>query len=774
MKKLLSLLCCLLPLVLIAQIIPQGGGGGGSATTVVGGTNVVVTTTGSTATVNLAPIISGTFSNFKGAGLVNSNNTITQGTSFSSIEVVTNEITAGSFTIPTATASSLAMWDTSSTPKLVSQTVGIGAYTNDGAGHMGWNQLLGKSASFLNSGIVGTALLGSGTANSSTFLRGDQSWQTISGGSGTVTSVAMAADSASVVSWTGSPIITSGTFTPTFSLASPSQFGVVEPDNSTIIANSGVFSVGAVLPTSLTGTGTIPYAAYGSIPATNIDHSLGWAIITNVYHDCQDATNGAITNSTTLYGGPFVPGDVGKTVQFNTGANQTVTTITVYNAANNVTLANTYPGTVHNIEYKWGHPDEVSWNTQVSNCWNYSNISTFYVPEGNYLGNSWTLLPGTISGAAQTAAIWWIPTTNVDGGSNANRTLAFIGQGYAPAGISSYCSNSSVPYGNWPVPTNGVILSSQLAPVYTGGQTLTNCLMGLCTSPTFAHGNFLALKLVVENITFRTFNQPTYSGLDMAGIGQCQIKNVNSDTATSGSYIASPNGTSLYGIRFPLVNNFAIVEADNCMVIGYYNGFGVSEHLRAGNLYFAAGNEAIRLLQGNHGNYIARVLCRGSPYTIYNSGVVSQLVIGEINDENDAPVNASAPVQAWQTKQGTLLEAVNGDTYGSCTYLSYTPLDSAWAVPTNSFTPPKNFTFHLTHDPRWGPFAFTATGYTNTNVFSVNVFMNCAVTGVTYSNNVPTAQWVNQVLTGPLSITLKPGETVTNNSVAMTVSEGVL
>jgi len=54
-------------------------------------------------------------------------------------------------------------------------------------------------------GTVPTARLGSGTANSTTYLAGDQSWKTITGGSGTVTSIANGAG------LTGGTITTSGT-----------------------------------------------------------------------------------------------------------------------------------------------------------------------------------------------------------------------------------------------------------------------------------------------------------------------------------------------------------------------------------------------------------------------------------------------------------------------------------------------------------------------------------------------------------------------------------
>ncbi len=68
--------------------------------------------------------------------------------------------------------------------------------------------LTGLNASSLASGTVPTARLGSGSATSATFLRGDQTWA--SGiGSGSVTSVALTAPAEFSVA--GSPITTSGT-----------------------------------------------------------------------------------------------------------------------------------------------------------------------------------------------------------------------------------------------------------------------------------------------------------------------------------------------------------------------------------------------------------------------------------------------------------------------------------------------------------------------------------------------------------------------------------
>ena len=63
-----------------------------------------------------------------------------------------------------------------------------------------------------------------------------------SGGSG-LTSLNMASDAAGVVSWSPGSLSAPGTFTPTFAQASASQFGVVEVDNSTVVASGGVISV---------------------------------------------------------------------------------------------------------------------------------------------------------------------------------------------------------------------------------------------------------------------------------------------------------------------------------------------------------------------------------------------------------------------------------------------------------------------------------------------------------------------------------------------------
>lgn len=166
--------------------------------------------------------------------------------------------------------------------------LGIGNFTpsnnnflvGSGSGSSTWRTLLASDipsldAGKITSGTFGASLLGTGTANSSTYLRGDGVWATVAGGggggSGTVTSVGLSLPGIFTVS--NSPVTSSGTMTatlvnqsPNLVFASPSSATGV-PSFRALVASdvpnldaakttSGVFS------TARLGTGTASSSTY--------------------------------------------------------------------------------------------------------------------------------------------------------------------------------------------------------------------------------------------------------------------------------------------------------------------------------------------------------------------------------------------------------------------------------------------------------------------------------------------------------------------------------
>jgi hypothetical protein len=153
----------------------------------------------------------------------------------------------------------------------VSNNVTIGGtISGNGSG------LTSLNASQLTSGIVPTPQLGAGAANSSTFLRGDQVWANISGGSGggTVTSVTFTGDGTVLSSTPSSAVTSAGTLTAALAnapantvLAGPSSGGAGAPSYQSAPTFSGANLTS--LNASAISRGTVPYAQLPSGLITN-------------------------------------------------------------------------------------------------------------------------------------------------------------------------------------------------------------------------------------------------------------------------------------------------------------------------------------------------------------------------------------------------------------------------------------------------------------------------------------------------------------------------
>ena len=608
------------------------GGGGGSATnaTLLNGiagqaTLLATNVSGPNAGLNLSVAggsLSLTCTNVPG-GITNSNTT--RVTLSNDLSVTGDGITWPLSVTPNSAFGGLATFGGYVWFQVSGATLDSGAITTDGSGNM-------RATSFTGSGAG---------------LSGAASGLNIGGNAATATTATNLAGNISANQ------ITSGAVGRQYlPLATNGLQGVVQPDGSTITANgAGVLSVN--------------FAAITEVPATAIDSSVGYLTLTNVYHDYQSQTNGSMSNGgTNLTGGPFTASDVGKEVDFNTGANQLATTITSYSSSTQVGLAAPYSASVNNIFYGWGHDDSAAINAAIVQAMA-SNIGTIIVPSGQYFLNTWTQLVRS-AGFAQINVVF----TNLDLVSNSSRTIGLVGV-EAPAPNMNWTAT-----GKQPISTNGAIFNCMLAPV--SGQGGATCIIGCPLRPANMSWGFVGENLVLKNLTFRAYPTPGYSAINAAYIGQVDFEHLSVDVGVDLSYVTAPTSSPPnFAICFPVVNNWAKSVAEDLVVQGYDIGYGISEHLKAGDLTAELCLNGIQFLTGNHASSIVRFGCWATVTHMWNNNVQNCTKIGEYDAEIDL---SAAP--SWAAYGHSLYDPSNTQ-HGRIDYAASSS-SGAWIAITNS------------------------------------------------------------------------------------------
>jgi hypothetical protein len=155
--------------------------------------------------------------------------------------------------------------------------------------------------------------------------------------------------------------------------------------------------------------------------------------------------------------------------------------------------------------------------------------------------------------------------------------------------------------GSTPTPTEGVIIESTRS-------SGSGALLG-GWGPSGAYGDFVFTKLRLENLTFRTVPDPTYSAVDLSHISDLEMRNVVCD---AGSYsigaMSQPTTSTSFALRLPGNNNDAFTRLDMVDVCGFYNGIEVGEHTCGDQVAAWGCVNAFKFPVADHASYFGRLM----------------------------------------------------------------------------------------------------------------------------------------------------------------------
>ena len=179
-------------------------------------------------------------------------------------------------------------------------------------------------------------------------------------------------------------------------------------------------------------------------------------------------------------------------------------------------------------------------------------------------------------------------------------------RGVAPQSACSSVVGAAV------TPETGTIIESTLA-------SGTGAIIGAYGSGT-SYQNFTFLDLTLRNLTVRTVNNPTITGLDLRRVNSVTLQKVIVDTGQYDSALTEPTSSGSYGIRLPKNNNGAHVVLRQVDVFGFYNGIEHSEHADLDEVAVGGVNTAFVATAANHSSHYKRILVGYCKYGLRFTG----------------------------------------------------------------------------------------------------------------------------------------------------------
>lgn len=198
---------------------------------------------------------------------------------------------------------------------------------------------------------------------------------------------------------------------------------------------------------------------------------------------------------------------------------------------------------------------------------------------------------------------------------------------------------------SFPSPTNNVTILSTRVP--------TNNLYSIIGggAPTGAVVPQTAVYLILENLDFRTYDNPNTTALNLAWTAQATIKDCVVETGTGGGNQSNPTNGAC-GIILPKINNWCISEVYNTDVRGYYKGVVVNEHSDINDVRVWLCREAFNFPGGTHGAHMGSTLVTGCPIGVTGGpvGFVQRLNWDEYRAEHSIlTTNANGQDMSWTT-----------------------------------------------------------------------------------------------------------------------------
>lgn len=312
--------------------------------------------------------------------------------------------------------------------------------------------------------------------------------------------------------------------------------------------------------------------------------------------------DGVITSGSALLSSAsaaFTSADVGKSIEVD-GAGVAgaplITTILSFGNANQVTLsASASTSVVSGGKVVYGTDCTTALKTLIATVVS-AGGGKIILPKAVYILN------GALSGSAGQNALLPLPVIS-DSGNNPLPTLEIEGI-EAGTGYPELAAGTAIP------PTSGAVLygmalESGSYPAILGG-------------PDAAY-DFTQITVILRNLTFRTRSNPGYQGIKLSKVANALLFHVTVDVNVNGltDLVAQTNNSSAVGIVLPTVNNYGMVEAQDCYVTGYYAGIQHNEHARLLGCFIQKCIWGLDVQGTGHLSTYLNVLIQWCPYPIY-------------------------------------------------------------------------------------------------------------------------------------------------------------